>query len=288
MTGYGRREMVLKGKMVGVEVRAVNHRFCEVVPRLPKGLAVLEEDLKKLVNRHCERGRIELTVSMDGGTARPRTLALDSKVAKRYHQLLNTLQRELCLEGKIDVGLIAGFRDVFVLTEQSFEEKELKPAITRLTTNALADLNKMRCREGKVLLSDIAMRLRNIRGMLAVIKRRTRHVVQEYFDRMKERLKKLLGESTLENNRLTQELALYADRCDVTEELTRLTSHLAQFETTIKGKGSMGRQLDFLLQEMGREVNTIGSKANDVEISHQVVQLKGELEKIREQVQNIE
>ena len=288
MTGYGKREAVWKGLTLGVEVRSVNHRFCEIVARLPKGLSGLEEELKQVVHRQCERGRIELTISMNGTTGRQKTLVLDRAVAKRYHDLLRDLQRDLRLEGPIDLGLVAGFRDVFSVTEPIVKETEVKGVFKRLTAGALSDLDTMRCREGKALLSDIVGRLGEVRGRLKKIKGRSPEAVRDHFYRMQERVRKLLDDDPPAVDRLNQELAVYADRCDVTEELTRLDSHLAQFHTTIKEKRSMGRRLDFLLQEMGREVNTIGSKANDADIALHIVEIKSELEKIREQIQNVE
>ena len=288
MTGYGKRELLWKGIALGVEIRSVNHRFCEIVPRLPKGLGGLEEDLKQIIHRHCERGRIEYTVLMNGHTARARTLTLDRAMANQYHLLLQDLQQEFHLEGRIDVGLVAGFRDVVSLAEPVIEEGDIKPVLKRLMSRALADLNTMRSQEGKNLLSDLTLRLLHVRKLLKKIKGRIPQAVQGHFDRMKVRVQKLLGNEPQSQDRLHQELAIYADRCDVTEELTRLQSHLAQFHKTIREKRSMGRRLDFLLQEMGREVNTIGSKANDAEIALHIVEIKSELEKIREQVQNIE
>jgi uncharacterized protein (TIGR00255 family) len=288
MTGYGKREMIWKGIALGVEIRSVNHRFCEIVPRLPKGLGGLEEELRQIIHRHCERGRIEYTVLMNGTTGRPKTLTLDHAMATQYHHLLQDLQREYHLEGRIDVGLVAGFRDVVSVTEPVIEEGDAKPVLKRLMSGALADLNHMRSQEGKNLLSDMTGRLKRIRNLLGKIKGRIPHAVQGHFDRMKVRVQKLLGNEPQSQDRLHQELAVYADRCDVTEELTRLQSHLAQFHKAIREKRSMGRRLDFLLQEMGREVNTIGSKANDAEIALHIVEIKSELEKIREQVQNIE
>ena len=271
-----------------MEVRSVNHRYCEIIPRLPKGLGGLEEELKQIIQRHCERGRIEYTVLMNGTAGRPKTLSLDRALTKQYYQLLQDLQREFHLEGRIDIGLVAGLRDVLSVTEPVFEEGEVKHILKPLMRGALADLNQMRAREGKNLLADINERLKQVRNRLGKIKQHIPHAIQGHFDRMKERVQKLLGKEPHDQDRLYQEVAIYADRCDVTEELTRLQSHLAQFHTTIKEKRSMGRRLDFLLQEMGREVNTIGSKANDAEIAIHVVEIKSELEKIREQVQNIE
>ncbi len=288
MTGFGKREIEWKGMALGVELRSVNHRFCEIIPRIPRTLAGLEEDLKQLIHRQCERGRLEFTVSVNIKSRRQKSLVLDRSAARDYHRLLKELQRELHVDGPIDIGLIAGLRDVFSVSEEHIEEKEAKNIVRRLTKGALADLDKMRTREGRALLDDMLKRLQTIRASLKTIKRRVPHSVQEQFERMKRRVTKLLGENVFNPDRLCQELATYADRCDITEELTRLDSHLAQFQDSCKFKGAIGRRLDFLLQEMGREINTIGSKANDAKIALHVVDVKSELEKIREQVQNVE
>ncbi|MGH7167254.1 MAG: YicC/YloC family endoribonuclease [Nitrospiraceae bacterium] len=288
MTGYGRREAVWRGGSVAVELRSVNHRFCEVVIRLPRALSSLEDDFKRRIQRRCTRGRIELAVSLHGGKDSGRTISLDHSLAKQYHRLLGDLKQELHLGGTIDVALLAGFRDIVSVSDQPVVDRRMTGIVRRLVAGALADLDAMRRREGAALARDAKSRLQVIRQAAAGIATRTPLVVQEYFDRMKARVEKLVGLGQADPGRLHQEIALYADRCDVTEELTRLESHLAQFTTALNGGGPVGRTLDFLLQEMGREVNTIGSKANDAEISTHVVQIKGELEKIREQVQNIE
>ena len=288
MTGYGKREVVWKGLSLNVEVRSVNHRFCEVVPRLPRSLTGLEEELKQLVHRQCERGRVELSVLINGAGPRRKSFLLDTVAAKEYYRLLQKLQCELGVDGQIDLGLIAGLRDVISVSEQNVEEGDVKPAVCRLTKGALDDLHKMRSREGKALQSDMLKRLQAIRRVLKGIAHRAPLSVQEHFERMKKRVAKLLGDDPPQMDRLAQELATYADRSDITEELTRLDSHLSQFQDASKSKGAIGRRLDFLLQEMGREINTIGSKANDAEIAIHVVDVKSELEKIREQVQNIE
>jgi uncharacterized protein (TIGR00255 family) len=288
MTGYGRREAVVGSGSVVVEVRAVNHRFCEIVTRLPRTLAALEEDLKKAVQRRCQRGRIELTVSLGGDREGGKTLRLDRSLARQYYRVLRELQKEFRLGGTIDVSLMAAFRDVFSMSEQPVETPRLARTVTRLLGGALSDLDAMRSREGRALASDVTARLRAIRTEKEAIQARAPHVVRAYFERLKTRVANLAGQDPVDPGRLHQELAQYADRCDITEELTRLDSHLAQFASVLKGRDAVGRTLDFLLQEMGREVNTTGSKANDAEIATHVVQIKGELEKIREQVQNIE
>ncbi|MEK7268968.1 MAG: YicC/YloC family endoribonuclease [Nitrospirota bacterium] len=288
MTGYGRRETAWAGGSVVVELRSVNHRFCEVVIRLPKALFSLEEEFKRKIQHRCTRGRTELTTSLLGGKESGKSLSLDRSVARQYHRLLGDLKRELRLGGTIDVPLLAGFRDIVSVTDQPVADRRLARIVRRLFAGALADLDTMRRREGGALARDARSRLQVIREATASIEARTPQVVQGYYERMKARVEKLLASGLPDPGRLNQELALYADRCDVTEELTRLESHLVQFDAALKSKESVGRTLDFLLQEMGREVNTIGSKANDAEIATRVVYIKGELEKIREQVQNIE
>lgn len=287
MTGYGRREAAWSGGTVSAEVRSVNHRFREIVIRLPKICSGLEEDLKPLIQERCARGRIELAVSLGGGKETERTVALDRSLARQYHRLLRDLQRDLRLSGSIDVALLSGFREIFASTDRPTAEPRLARTVRRLAVGALTDLVAMRRREGTALARDVRMRLKSIGETTALIETRGPLVVECYFDRMKKRVEKVL-DAQADPGRLYQELAVYADRCDVTEELTRLRSHLVQCEETLQKHEPAGKTLDFLLQEMGREINTIGSKANDAEIAGHVVRIKSELEKIREQVQNIE
>ncbi len=289
MTGYGRREGAWRAGSLAVELRAVNHRFCEVVVRLPKSLSSMEDALKRTVLRRVLRGRVEASVSFQGQREGAKTLSLDRSLAKQYHRALRDLQRHLGVKGTIDLAMLAGARDLISVTEQPLvEDRDIQRTLLRLTGGALSDLDAMRRKEGGVLSQDIKQRLQVIGRNRTLIQRRVPVVVQAYFSRMKSRIEQLLGENKADLSRLNQELAQYAERCDVTEEVVRLGSHLAQFDEALKGRDTVGRTLDFLLQEMGREVNTIGSKANDAQITGLVVKIKGELEKIREQVQNVE
>lgn len=288
MTGYGRCEEAWADGTVTVELKSVNHRFCEIVVRLPRTLLWLEEELRRMIQQRCVRGRIELIVSFSGGKESGKSLKLDRTLARQYYDLLRELQQDLGLRGSIDIGVLAGFRDIITVIDRPVDERRLVRTVKRLTTEALLDLDGMRRREGAVLARDTKARLRVIRDELSLIAMRAPVVVQGYFDRMKARIKKLVEDVDLDVGRLSQELAIYADRCDVTEELTRLGSHLAQFDAALKSREPIGRTLDFLLQEIGREINTIGSKANDADIAVHVVRVKGEIEKVREQVQNIE
>ncbi len=289
MTGFGKRETLSKGMMVGVEVRSVNHRFCEIMARLPKMFSSMELPLKEQVKQVCERGRIELMVTVNGGGVGPKkTVQLDKALARRYIQGLQSVQREYQLSGTIDVNTIAGFRDVFAVHEDTVPIDDLSKVVTTLTQKALGDLEKMRRKEGAQLQKDLSQRIRVIERRLRTVQERIPLALKATGIRLKERVDKLLEGQTVKLDRLAQEISMLAERSDVTEELTRLNSHVLQFRAGLKTKGPVGKRLDFLLQEMGREVNTIGSKANDGKISAEVVELKSELEKIREQVQNIE
>lgn len=288
MTGFGKREGTSHGLAVTVEVRSVNHRFREIVIRVPKGGLEWEEELKALVARKCRRGRIELLVAYGKGSERDKHVTLDRSLARHYHRVLEDLRRDLRLEGQIDIGLLASFRELFRVGETPIDDQHMRRVVNRLVSGALADLDRMRSKEGKALQVDITKRLKAFREISRSIQHRLPLVVKGLQDRMRARVQALTGSTGEPETWLNKELAAFADRCDVTEELTRLQSHGIQFEEMVKRREPVGRQLDFLLQEMGREVNTIGSKANDAEISRQVVQLKSELEKIREQVQNVE
>jgi uncharacterized protein (TIGR00255 family) len=288
MTGFGRRQAPWQDGSVTAEMRSVNHRFLEIACRLPRPLSHLEDAFKKAIQQRCARGRIDITVTVQGGKGRTGSVNLDQPLAKQYHQALRTLKKSLKLSGSIDLALMAGLRDVVSISDQPTEDPKLAKTVQQLTTMALTDLEDMRTREGKALAEDMRARIQTIRGHQTLIAGRSPLLAQETFNRMKVRVEKLLGSEIPDPSRLYQELALYADRGDITEEIVRLDSHMIQFEETLNRTESVGKTLDFLLQEIGREVNTIGSKANDAEIAGHVVQMKAELERIREQVQNVE
>jgi len=288
MTGFGRRQAPWYDGSVTVEMRSVNHRFLEIASRLPRPLSHLEDSFKKAIQQRCARGRIDITVTVQGGKGRTGSVNLDQPLAKQYHEALRSLKKSLKLSGSIDLALMAGLRDVVSISDQPTEDPKLAKTVQQLTTKALTDLEEMRTCEGKALAEDMRARIQTIRRHQTLIAGRSPLLAQETFNRMKVRVEKLLGSEIPDPSRLYQELALYADRGDITEEIVRLDSHMIQFEETLNRTESVGKTLDFLLQEIGREVNTIGSKANDAEIAGHVVQMKAELERIREQVQNVE
>lgn len=288
MTGFGRRQGAWLDGTITVEARSVNHRFLEMSIRLPKSMGLLEDTFKKTIQEYCARGRVELSVSLQGSRGGGRSLQLDVALAKQYHRAFQTLQRTLKLKGSIDIGLLASVRDVIALSDQPVDDPKLARLIEKLGVQAVSDLAKMRKKEGALLAKDLLARLGQVRECAAAVTARVPHVAQESFDRMKVRVEKLMGDVVPDLQRLNQELALYADRCDITEELVRLEAHMVQFERTVQDTQPVGKTLDFLLQEMGREVNTMGSKANDISITAAVVRMKAELERLREQVQNVE
>jgi uncharacterized protein (TIGR00255 family) len=288
MTGFGRKQAPWADASVTAEVRAVNHRFLEVACRLPRPLQGMEDAFKKAVQQRCRRGRVELTVTIQTGKGRGGSINLDQPLAAEYHRALRRLKTSLKLPGSIDVALIAGLRDVLTVSELSPEDSTLTALVPQLVDDALDQMLAMRKQEGLALAKDMQGRLQTMQDHRLAVSGRAPIVVQEAFGRMKERIEKLLGNDVPDIPRLHQELAMYADRGDITEEIVRLDSHMLQFDQQLTGMESVGKTLEFLLQEMGREVNTIGSKANDAAIAGHVVQMKAELERLREQVQNVE
>ncbi len=288
MTGYGRRQTTWPDGTVTVEIRSVNHRFLEVACRLPRTLSHLEEGIKKVVQQRCARGRVDLSVLVQSGKGKAASINLDQALAKQYHRALQGLKKSLKLSGPIDVALIAGLRDVVSVSEQPAEDPRLGKVVEKVVAQTVDDLRAMRQREGQALASDMRARLDILRGYREAVRSRAPVAVNESFDKMKLRVQKLIEGEIPDMPRLHQELAIYADRADITEELVRLDSHMVQFDQQLNRAESVGKTLDFLVQEMGREVNTIGSKANDAEITSTVVKMKAELERIKEQVQNVE
>ncbi len=288
MTGFGRHEGAHSNTTLVVEARSVNHRFLEIAARLPRTFSELEDPFKKAVQQCCRRGRVDIALSYHSSKNGSRTVLLDHALAKQYHQQLGKLKKTLKIGGTVDLALLAGFREIVTVAESVDPDPQLSRLALRLLAHALDDLDHMKRREGAALAKAIQHHLEAIQRAKALVAGKAPTLAAEAFTRMKTRVEKLMGTEVPDLARLNQELAVFADRYDITEELVRLDSHVVQFERTLKSQEAVGKTLDFLLQEFGREVNTIGSKSNDAEITNQVVQMKAELEKIREQVQNVE
>lgn len=289
MTGFGRAECQEGDYTYQAEVRSVNNRFIEINTRLPKAYVDLEQPLKKLIKSHCSRGSISLTISL--GNSNEGTSGWDVKpnlsLATQYVDALNQIRDSLGLQGEIDLKSVVGLRDIIKIEPVALDPAK-KDLILDIATEALTSLQKMREEEGKNLQKDLAQRIDAIESHAAEIESRHPEVIKEYQEKLNERIKTLNEGIGLDETRLAQEAALLADRSDITEEMTRLRSHLNQFRNFFNTKEPIGRKLEFITQEINREVNTTGSKSSDITISNRVIEMKSELEKIREQVQNIE
>ena len=288
MTGYGKKDATSQQAGVTVEIRSVNHRFLEVAVRVPRSLTHLEDQIRKAVQQRCLRGRVDVSVSVHSAGGSLKTVHIDQALAKQYHSALKKLQKTLGLRGAVDISVLAGFRDIVSIADEPVDAEHLGKTLLRVLAGALTDLEKMRRREGDALAKDLAVHLDAIRAAKSAVEEKAPELAKTAFERMKGRIESLLNNELPDPARLQQELALYADRSDISEELVRLESHMLQFDQTLRSKESVGKTLEFLLQEMGREVNTIGSKANDADTAALVVRMKAELEKLREQVQNVE
>ncbi|HUK56604.1 MAG TPA: YicC/YloC family endoribonuclease [Nitrospiria bacterium] len=288
MTGYGRSEGSYRDLTIVAELRSTNHKYCDITVRLPKLLLPLETVLRKQVQQRFTRGRLEVAVSINGANEQPKQLDVDLELARQYSRILKDLKAKLDLPGPVDLALLMNFKDIITTAEWTGTTDALAAQVRGLLNEAMDRLEAMRRKEGRALVRDLGQRLRLIEKALRHIQSRVPAMVRGYQARLNERIERLTQGVKLDPARLAQEVAVFAERSDVSEELTRLKSHLNQFRTMMQGRESIGRSLDFLIQEMNREVNTIGSKASDASIAMKVVGIKSELEKLREQVQNIE
>jgi len=289
MTGYGRKDASGEAGHFTIEIRSVNNRYIDVQVKVPRGLSLLELRVKKAVQERCSRGRFDVLVTRNNDREKATRLVVDDVLASQYVGLLRDLKTRYGLAGEVDLSLVAGMQNIITMTEISEDLEAIGVLLASGLDAALDELDRMRLDEGAALVRDINGRIDAIEGMVRAIGAQSPLTVEKARKRMAETLAKLLQEQP-DPVRLAQEIAILAERTDVTEELTRLDSHLAQFRAMLidTQEEAVGRKLDFLLQEMGREVNTIASKCQDAAISLDVVQSKAELEKIREQVQNIE
>ena len=290
MTGYGRGECSQDGFKITVELSSVNRRQTEISMNLPRELETLEAQIRDVINRYIARGRLTVRLSLHAGAGRESVrLHLNAPLAKAYALELNRLARQLKLSGTATLDQLVRAPGVFQTDEQIAEGENLWPAVRQALRKALSAMIKMREREGEHLAQDLAKRVKVMRQAARAIRRQAPTVARRYREHLVERIKSAgLEAPAADDDRLLKEVVYFADRSDITEELTRLQSHFQQFDDGLKSRKPVGRMLDFLAQEMNREVNTIGSKANDSLISREVVTIKAELERFREQVQNVE
>ena len=287
MTGFGAGRGESAGEEVDVEVRSVNHKFCEVKVRLPREMAALETELVRQVKERLARGGVEVTVRR--GTARgAQAPRVDAALAAEYASAFQAVGRQLGLPGEVTLGQVLGAEGVVTLEERAADLDAARAAAAQGLSRALDALAAMREREGEALGRDLEARLRTLEAWLARVAAAAPLSVEQQRARLQERVQELARGHVVDAARLATEVALFADRVDVAEELTRLRSHLSQMRGLMAGRDPAGRKMDFLVQEMHREVNTVGSKSQSAEIAAAVVEMKAEVERMREQVQNVE
>jgi uncharacterized protein (TIGR00255 family) len=288
MTGYGMGQKVISLGRVTVEARSNNHRYLDISLKLPKKLSPFETRIKEMVKAHFSRGRFDISVEMDFGEKGQYKLEPNIEAAQMYVHALETLKSTLNLRGDVTLELVSRAKDVFTVKEV---EEDIDPhweEISGVLLSCLEALEAMRKSEGRNLTLDVEGRLERIVHHMEEVKSRSPSIVEGYRKRLSERLFKMTEEVEIDRGRLHQEVAYLAERSDITEEVVRVESHLRQFGQMLELDEPLGRKMDFLVQEIHREVNTISAKANDVVVSQKVVEIKAELERVREQIQNIE
>ena len=288
MTGYGRGEIIVDNYKLVIEAKSVNNRFLEVVVRLPRQLYSLENEIKKRVQAVFARGKIDVFISFDQVFNKRPPISIDKDLAIAYYNLLSGLSEELDLSDRIDAATLAKFPGVVSQEKEEDVLEVLGAHVFPALEEALRGLLEMRIAEGAELLTDFRQRLARIDSLRESVSVFAPQIAAEYRDKLRIRIAALLEGQEVDEARITNEAAFFADKADICEELTRLSSHLSQFTAALESDEPVGRKLDFIVQEINREVNTVGSKANSLEITALVIDAKSELEKIREQVQNIE
>ena len=290
MTGFGRGEYTDGKRSIIAEIKSVNHRYSDITIKMPRRYTFAEDKIKNAVKDKIRRGKVDVSIIVENITENDVNIKLNSMQAKQYYDNLTELRGEFDLSGDISLQFLASLPDVMKAIPDVEDEEEITKAILEAVSEAAVNLEKMRAVEGEKLAEDLIAKGEYIKEILDKIAERAPQVVADYTARMKERIQELVGSSVqVPEDRILVEAAVFADKCAIDEEITRLNSHLVQLKNIIeKSSQPDGKKLDFLVQEMNREANTIGSKANDITITNYMLEIKSEIEKIREQVQNIE
>ena len=288
MTGYGRSQQLADGMNITVEIKSVNHRYFEFSSKLPRSYGFLDEKLKSFFNGKLTRGKMECYVQIKAVEEPDTVISLNHSLVKGYLDAYKELAETYGLENDVKVSDISRVSDIFAVRKQAADEDRIWAAVQTVAEAALDGFVAMREREGARLKSDVLYRLDEIINNVEFIEERSPQTVAEYNEKLLGRLKELLGETHIDEQRILTEAAIFADKIAVAEETVRLRSHISQLRSFLEQSDAVGKKMDFLVQELNREANTIGSKAQDVEIARRVVAIKAEIEKIREQIQNIE
>lgn len=289
MTGFGREEMQDKGIEITAEIKTVNHRYLDITFHMPNYLMALENELKKTIKKHIKRGKVHVSIFTAGKHASQKQLQTDWGLAEQYIRSLKQIQEKHQLSGSVSIDMLTQLPDLFRAEEKEKADSAVEYSVIQAIEKALEKVQNMRLKEGKELQNDLLERIKKIKNRIKQLGDRRKIVIIEYRDRILDRINNYLEDTSIyDESKLLQEVALLAEKGDITEELTRIHSHIRQFEEITEEGPLIGRKLDFIIQEVNRELNTIGSKSNDTWISEQIIYLKSEAEKVKEQIQNIE
>lgn len=288
MTGYGRAVEVLNGREITVELRSVNNRYLDCTVKLPRSVSFAEDAIKQAVKAAVSRGKVDVFITVRSENGEDATISLNRAVVSGYLAAMRQMESEFGIRDDISVSVLSRMPEVFSVEKPKVDEDALQQDLLTVTAKALTSYDAMRCTEGAALEADLRSRGNTILDLVAQVEQGNAQTVVDYRARLEAKLKEVLGNTAIDESRILTEAAIFADKVAVDEETVRLRSHLDQMDKMLTGGGAVGRKLDFLLQEMNRETNTIGSKCTDVRLARIVVEMKAELEKIREQTQNIE
>lgn len=289
MTAYGRAEHKFENMVLVAEIRSVNHRYRDIILRIPRNYQQLEDELKRFIAERVKRGRVEVSLQIEGnGDISTCELQINGLLVRSYLNMFEQLKREFGIESRVTGELLCQFKDIIVVKPETVDSEKVKPGFYEVLGKALDSYEQMRLKEGEALEADFNGRLKVLRRYTADIEEFAHQSVERRAAKLREKIASMVEDLHVDESRVAQEVAILAEKADITEELVRLKSHCNQFEEFLSADDALGRRLDFLLQEMNREVNTLSVKASDASVSSIVVEMKAELEKIREQVQNVE
>lgn len=288
MTGYGRYEQIDETKKIVIDIRSVNHRYSDVTVKLPRAYGYLEDKIREYVLENISRGKVDVFIYIENYTSDDKAVILDEALCMNYYLLLKQIKEKCGIKQEIAVSDMTRFSDIFVTKQQEEDKEEVWQMFLSCLKPAMEDFLSMRKREGERLFNDLKEKAAKIQELTSKIEEISPKVVAEYAHKLEERMKELLGEFKADEGRILTEVGIMADRVCINEELVRLKSHFVELDDILVQDEPVGRKLDFLVQELNRETNTIGSKANDKDITKLVVEMKSEIEKLREQIQNVE
>ena len=288
MTGFGRGHEILNGRDITVEIRAVNHRYYEFSCRIPRSMGFMEERLKNLLQGSVSRGKVEVSVLIRNVDCPEEKISVNRAVVKDYIEALRSVKEEFSLTDDLSLSDVMRIPDAFTVIKEEEDEEQLWADVRAAAEQALAKFVSMREEEGARLKEDVLSRLADIERRVAEVEKRSPQLVEDYRRRLYDRMCEVLEGKAVDESRILLEAGIFSEKTAVDEETVRLRSHIGQFRKMLEDSGAVGRKLDFLVQEMNRETNTIGSKIQDIEVTRMVVDQKSDIEKIREQIQNIE